>query len=141
VVGIAPNRILRNAHGIVGAKGCPCVWIRIEPRGAARSNVNAQPMSFVENDARGPQINFKTVNLSRLQQVRGSERFMEPRPDSSLANIERTAVRIDVAQPHEEISIGSITGSPELRADPARNLEGVLESLASKDQYVRSIFY
>lgn len=106
---ITPNRIARGLRPVAAAERFFGIRVGIIAVRAAGGDMDPQAVALVKNDARGKEIDVEGVNLARAHQLLLAEGIPQARPQAALADVQRTPVRIDIAQPHKEIGVGRVT--------------------------------
>jgi len=88
VSGVEVNRIPGHLRAVIATKRFAGVWVRIESRRVTRGDQDAKPMTSIEDDARGPQIDVEAIDGPRFQPVLHREGVSEARPDLAFADVE-----------------------------------------------------
>src|SRR5262245_43826671 len=64
---------------------------------AARSDMHAEAMALIEDDAGGPKVQIEFINFPWFEQAFSTERCVKASADSAVTDIERASIGIDIA--------------------------------------------
>jgi hypothetical protein len=93
-------------------------------------------MAAVEDDTGGPAIDVERINLADLEQMFLVESISEPRAQDTFAKIERTPIRINVAEPDEKVGVRRIALDPKPGTDAASDFGGFGQRFRSEDEQI-----
>jgi len=89
------------------------IWL--EARRIAARNRKAEPVSFVEDQACGPEIDFDCIHFARFHEPALCKGIPVPHPEDPVAYEEGAAVRIDIGEFCGEVRVRCVRGDPEFR--------------------------
>lgn len=129
MIRVVIDLLLGDAEFHRGRVGFPSAGVACEAGEGAAADLDSDPVAFLEPVSRRPE---------------GDAAAREPvgvgEADQPVADVERAAARVDVAQPHEDVGVGQAGAEPDLRADLADDLDIVPQGGGGVGEYVAASF-
>ena len=127
-----------DLHPRAGADVLAGVEVPREARKARARDVHAHAMSAAKDVRSRIAADPILGHLAGLEQLDRLSLDARPvaRADDALGEEDRTAVRVDVAEPHEEVGVAGRRRGVEDHLDRADDLQFVLEGVARVDEHV-----